>query len=95
MSHAPGEKSPPPVPPPGPGWEELRKRELEHAALKKGLRLLWFATGKDDFLLENTRKSVALFKRYGFEPVYQETEGGHTWANWRMYLNEFAPRLFE
>jgi enterochelin esterase family protein len=23
-----------------------------------------------------------------------ETGGGHTWINWREYLNDFAPRLF-
>jgi enterochelin esterase-like enzyme len=83
-----------PTPAPGPNWEEKRKGELENAALKKGLKLLWFATGKDDFLVENTRKTVELFKRYGFAPLYQETDGGHTWHNWRRYLNEFAPRLF-
>ena len=26
--------------------------------------------------------------------VYVESEGGHTWLNWRDYLNEFAPKLF-
>ena len=26
--------------------------------------------------------------------AYKETEGGHTWPNWRAYLTEFAPQLF-
>jgi enterochelin esterase family protein len=27
--------------------------------------------------------------------VFKETEGAHTWINWRNYLNEFAPQLFQ
>jgi enterochelin esterase family protein len=84
----------PPPPPPGPPWDEQHKASLENATLKKGLRLFWFATGKDDFLVENTRKTVEFFKGHGFAPVYLETDGAHTWTNWREYLNEFAPRLF-
>ena len=26
--------------------------------------------------------------------VAKETEGGHTWINWRDYLHEFATMLF-
>jgi len=26
--------------------------------------------------------------------TYQETAGAHTWINWQLYLNEFAPLLF-
>ena len=58
---------------------------------KKGLKLLWFATGKDDFLLARTKETVELFKKHGFNPVFKETSGGHTWINWQQYLNEFAP----
>jgi hypothetical protein len=38
---------------------------------------------------------VDFFKSRGFTPVYNETDGAHTWTNWRNYLNEFAPRLFQ
>jgi enterochelin esterase family protein len=38
---------------------------------------------------------VELFKRHGFTPMFKESAGGHTWANWRDYLNEFAPQLFQ
>ena len=31
----------------------------------------------------------------GIEHVYRVTEGGHTWANWRHYLNELAAMLFQ
>lgn len=79
---------------PAPGWEEQHKAALGNAALKKDLRLLWFATGSDDFLIETTRNTVAMLQKHGFTPVYKETGGGHTWDNWREYLREFAPQLF-
>jgi enterochelin esterase-like enzyme len=68
---------------------------LGDPALKQGLRLVWFATGKDDFLLNTTEATVDLLKKHGFDVVYKETDGGHTWINWRLYLNEFAPQLFQ
>ena len=80
--------------PAGPTWEERHKDALDNAKLKKNLKLVWFATGKDDFLIETSRDSVALLKKHGFNPVFNETDGGHTWINWRNYLLEFAPQLF-
>lgn len=79
----------------GPTWEELNKAKLEDPALKKGLRLFWFATGVDDFLIGTTRQTVDLIKKFGFQPVLKETPGAHTWIVWRNYLNEFAPMLFQ
>jgi hypothetical protein len=35
---------------------------------------------------------VELFKKIGFLPMFKESSGGHTWMNWRNYLNEFAPQ---
>ena len=87
-----------PAAPPQPtaaDWEKENAKTLDDANLKKGLKLFWFATGKDDFLLTTTNATVDLFKKHGFNPVYKETAGGHTWVNWRDYLNEFAPMLFQ
>jgi enterochelin esterase-like enzyme len=79
--------------PPGPTWEEQNKEKLDDP-LKKGLKLLWFATGREDFLIGTTRATVELFRKHGFDVVFKETDGAHTWINWRNYLNEFAPQLF-
>jgi enterochelin esterase-like enzyme len=76
-------------------WEAQNKANLEDATAKEGLKLLWFATGKDDFLMGRTKETVALFKKHEFKPEFKETTGGHTWINWQIYLNEFAPRLFQ
>jgi len=76
-------------------WEKLYAVKLDDPALKKGLRLLWFATGKEDRLIPTTQGTVDLFKKHGFAPVFKESPGGHTWINWRNYLAEFAPQLFQ
>jgi hypothetical protein len=80
--------------PPSREWENARAAILDDAESKKGLQLVWFATGKDDFLLRTTEATVDMLKSHGFDVVYRETEGGHTWVNWRDYLHEFAPLLF-
>jgi enterochelin esterase-like enzyme len=80
--------------PTGPTFEEKNKAVLDDARLKKGLRLFWFATGKDDFLVATSRATVEMFKKHGFDVVYHETDGAHTWVKWREYLHEFAPQLF-
>jgi len=84
-----------PATPPPPSWEEQHKAELDDAAAKKGLKLFWFSTGVDDGLMPTTKGTVELLKNHGFNPVFKESPGGHTWINWRNYLNEFAPLLFQ
>jgi enterochelin esterase family protein len=82
------------TPPKEPSFEEKHRAVLDDAGLKEGLKLFWFATGKDDFLVETTRKTVKMFKAHRFDVVYKETDGAHTWDKWREYLGEFAPQLF-
>lgn len=79
----------------GPSFEEQHRAELDNAKFKEGLKLFWLATGKDDFLVATSRATVELLKKHGFEVVYHETEGAHTWDKWREYLHEFAPLLFQ
>ena len=79
----------------GPTFEEKNKAILDDPKLKEGLKLFWFATGKDDFLVGTTRATVEMFKKHHFDVIYKETSGAHTWDNWRDYLREFAPQLFQ
>ncbi len=83
-----------PTPSPMDEWESAHKVNLDDAKLKKDLRLLWLATGVDDGLIVNTRSTVDVLKRHGFQPVFKESSGAHSWFNWRNYLIEFAPQLF-
>ena len=78
----------------GEAWEKQNLAALDNAAAKKGLKVLWFATGVDDGLITTTRSTVELLKRHGFAPVLKETPGAHTWLVWRDYLIEFVPMLF-
>lgn len=80
--------------PAGPSWEDQHKEFLQSSGAKEKLKLLWFAIGSEDFLLQTSLATVELFKKYGFDVTFKESGGGHTWLNWRDYLNEFAPLLF-
>jgi enterochelin esterase family protein len=80
---------------PPPSWEEQHKADLDNLTARKGLKLLWFSTGVDDGLITTTKATVEMLKKHGFEPVFKESPGAHTWINWRNYLNEFAPQLFQ
>jgi acetyl esterase/lipase/enterochelin esterase-like enzyme len=79
----------------GPNWEEQHLSMLQNPDVKKGLELLWFSTGRDDFLIETSRATVNLFKKHGFDVIYEETAGSHSWSNWRDYLHSFATMLFK
>ena len=76
-------------------WESANAKMLDDPALKRGVKLLWFATGKEDRLITTTAATVELLKKHGFSPVFKESPGGHTWLNWRAYLGEFVPQLFQ
>jgi enterochelin esterase-like enzyme len=77
-----------------PAWEKQNAAVLDTPD-KQGLKLLWFRTGSNDFLLARTKATVDLLKRHGFNPYFNESAGGHTWINWRNYLNEFTRQLFQ
>ena len=79
----------------GPTWEERHKAVLQDEKLRKNLKLVWFAIGKDDFLLQVNNDTLALLRKFGFNVEDKLTEGAHTWIKWREYLTEFAPRLFK
>ncbi len=76
-------------------WEDAHKSTLDNADLKSGTKLVWFACGKDDFLVQTSKTTVDMLKKHKFDVVSHDTDGGHTWLNWRDYLSEFAPKLFQ
>lgn len=80
---------------PDDSWEEQRAEALGNAELKKNLKLVWFGIGSEDFLLETSRATVKMLKGHDFDVVEKETDGGHTWKNWRDYLHEFSQKLFQ
>jgi enterochelin esterase family protein len=60
-----------------------------------GYKLYWVGVGKDDFLYKSVELLRSALDKHGLKYTYRESAGGHTWANWRIYLSEFAPQLFK
>ena len=62
---------------------------------KAGYKLYWLACGNTDFLFGQANELDEALTENGLEHTYYVSEGGHVWANWRLYLNTFAPLLFK
>ena len=65
------------------------------AAVNKSVRLLEVTVGDKDFALAGSKALSEVFARHGIKHELKVTGGGHTWINWRQYLNELAPKLFQ
>ena len=73
-------------------YEKQNAAALARSA--KELKLVYYAIGKEDFLYGVAAPTRAMLDRQGIHHIYNESGGGHTWINWRRYLNDFLPRLF-
>ena len=62
---------------------------------KAGVKLYFLACGTSDFLYEGSKTLDATLTKNGLDHIFYQSEGGHTWANWRLYLQTFAPMLFK
>jgi enterochelin esterase family protein len=65
--------------------------------MNNGYNLYWIGIGKFDFpilynAVQDFRKKL---DSLGMKYEYLETDGGHSWSNWRTYLTIFAQRLFK
>lgn len=69
--------------------EKIKKQFSQKPAL------YWIAIGKEDFLYEENKKFRSFLDANGFAYTYVESEGGHTWRNWRNYLCQFLPLIFK
>ncbi|GAB4034869.1 esterase [Spirosoma gilvum] len=68
---------------------------LNDPNFNKGKKLFWVSIGKDDFVMDANKKTLALLDKHNIKYQYKESSGGHTWVNWRQYLNEYTPMLFK
>ncbi|UJP65100.1 esterase [Mongoliitalea daihaiensis] len=59
-----------------------------------GYQLYWIAIGKTDFLYDANQEFIKKLDTVEMPYTYVETEGGHIWRNWRIYLSQFVPQLF-
>ncbi|NBR73973.1 MAG: esterase [Flavobacteriia bacterium] len=70
-------------------FDQRLKQQIEH-----GVKLYWVGIGKTDFLDPANQNFIQKLTDLELSYTYLETEGGHTWSNWRHYLSEFVTLLF-
>jgi len=58
-------------------------------------KLYWMGMGKTDFLYQSTVDLRDYWDSKGYKYEYVETDGGHIWRNWRIYLTMFAQKIFK
>ena len=58
-------------------------------------KLYYIAVGKDDFVKKLNDDFRAKLNAGNYKYIYNETDGGHSWENWRKCLIDFLPRLFK
>lgn len=62
---------------------------------KNGLQLYYIAVGVNDSLYGNSKWLRETLDEKGYPYVYNESTGGHSWRNWRLYLIDFSQKLFK
>jgi enterochelin esterase-like enzyme len=79
--------------------EEFEKRNATFFEstdkVNKTVKLFSISCGDKDFLLAGSKTLDELLTKRGIKHELHISGGGHTWINWRRYLNEFAPQLFQ
>ena len=73
---------------------ENRDQKIDRL-FSKNPKLFWIGIGKTDFLYESNTALRGVLDSRKYKYTYLETDGGHIWRNWRIYLSEFVPLLFK
>jgi enterochelin esterase family protein len=62
--------------------------------VNKQIKLFSISVGDKDFTFAGSKSLSELLTKHGIKNELNVSGGGHTWINWRHYLNDFAPLLF-
>ena len=76
------------------GFNEEQVQAGLKAQRDNGFKLYWIACGTDDFLYKLNCDYMKYLDSIDFPYTWRESDGGHTWRNWRIYLAELVPMLF-
>jgi enterochelin esterase-like enzyme len=77
-------------------FERQNEDFLKNAAgVNKTVKLLEISVGDKDFTLAGSKALSGVLTKHGIKHELKVTGGGHTWINWRHYLNGLAPKLFQ
>lgn len=76
-------------------WEKQNEAFLAAPdKINSAVKAFEITVGDKDFALAGSKALDEVLAKRGIKHQIQITGGGHTWINWRHYLNEFAPKLF-
>jgi enterochelin esterase-like enzyme/predicted esterase len=77
-------------------WQKRNEVFLSRGAeLNKSIKLFSVRVGDKDFLLASAKNLDVILTKAGIEHEFKISGGGHTWINWRQYLADLGPRLFQ
>ena len=62
---------------------------------KAGYKLYWVGCGDDDFAYPGTQVMDKMLTELDMPHTMFISDGGHTWSNWRYYLNTVGQLLFK
>jgi enterochelin esterase family protein len=76
-------------------FERLHGADLDRA--NSNFELVWVAYGTPPYEIAATNAAAMLtmFDRHHVRYQAEQTPGGHTWLNWRRYLSQIVPLLFQ
>jgi enterochelin esterase family protein len=77
-------------------FEERNAAFLKQAEkINQSVKVLTLSAGDNDFALAGCKSLSEELTKNGIKNELTVSPGGHTWINWRHYLNDLAPRLFQ
>jgi enterochelin esterase family protein len=76
-------------------WEKRNATFLDKPdKVNKAVKLFSISVGDKDRAAVGSRALAEVLEKHGIKNELHVSGGGHTWINWRHYLNDLAPRLF-
>ena len=64
-------------------------------AIDQRVRVFWIGCGRGDFLYKGPKAMHDYLTELHVKHIFVESDGGHSWVNWRRYFWEFAQLLFQ
>jgi enterochelin esterase family protein len=75
-------------------WESRNAAFLDNPKINEWIKLFSISVGDKDFTLNGSKALSEVLTKHGIKSQLHISSGGHTWINWRHYLNDLVPQLF-
>lgn len=75
--------------------ELLARLAADPTSANEKLKMLWISCGRLDPRFKSLQKLDEILTEAGIHHTYKPTDGAHDWINWREYLTETLPLLFQ